>query len=376
MSQTIPEPANANGSLDTNVGQPSLRARARARDQGLLNRGLHELSRYGLLVVLVVVIVVFSLWTSEFFTWTNIRGVLEQNAIIVSVALGAMLPLIAGEFDLSVGAIAGLASVFTVGFGLNQGLSTPLAVICAVLAAATIGLINALVVVKLKVNSFVTTLGTSTLIAGILQLYTGGQDLDSATTGLTNVGRVEVVGLPLSVVVVIGLALALLIITQKLPVGRQLSAVGANRKAAELSGIRPSRKLIVAFVLGATVAGIGGAFYGAQLGSAALATGPTLLLPAFAGAFLGATAITPGRFNVIGTIVAVLVLAFAVQGLEEVGVSSAVQYLVQGGALIVAVAFSEWALNLRRSRLRSAQLQMLIHETEAQPQADDYERGA
>jgi ribose transport system permease protein len=311
-------------------------------------------------LALLLVLIVFSLWVPAlFFTWGNFRGTFDQQAIILAVAMGVMLPLIAGEFDLSVGAIAGLGAVFAVGLCENQGLSPVLAIILSVLAAATIGLANAFIIIKMKVNAFVTTLGTSTVVAGILYAYTNGQDINTAPAALTKIGQTSVIGLPITVVVVLVMAIVLLVITQKLPVGRQLIAIGANRRAAELSGIRPHRKIVFVFVTGAVVAGIAGAFYGAELGSATLSTGPTLILPGFAGAFLGATAITPGRFNILGTIVAVLLLAFVVTGLEEVGVTPAVQYLVQGGALIIAVALSESAITLRQSRLRAAQLELL-----------------
>lgn len=333
------------------------------RKESTSSRALYELGRFGLVLVLILVLVTFSLWVPDtFFVWGSFRGTLDQQSIIMMVALGAMIPLIVGEFDLSVGANAGLAALACVGLAQNQHLAPWLAIAVSILIATAIGLLNGIIVTRLKVSSFVATLGMATILVGVGQAYTGGLDINVAPDGLVSIGRSTIIGLPAPVVVVFATALILLVVLQKLPLGRQLLAVGANRKAAELTGIRPTRRIVLAFAAGGCVVGIGGALYGAQLGTGTQSLGGTLLLPAFAGAFLGATTITPGRFNVIGTIIAVLLLAFTVSGLQQVGLDPWIQYLVQGGALIVAVALSTWATTLRTARLRSAQLEHILIE--------------
>jgi ribose transport system permease protein len=351
-------------SADTGSRPPSEQRRHAASSRG---SAMHELGRFGLLILLVIVIVTFSAWKPDtFFAWPNFQGTFEQQAIILMVAFAAMLTLVVGEFDLTVGANAGLASIFAVGLGEKQHLSPWLALVVAVLIAAAIGLANGMIITRLGVNSFITTLGMGTLLSGIGQLYTGGLDINSAPAGLISIGRAHLFGVSLPVVVAIVTAVVLMVVMQKLPVGRELLAVGANRRAAELTGIRPDRKVVLAFTLAGAVAGVGGGFYGASLGSAGLATGSTLLLPSFAAVFLGATVITPGRYNVLGTIIAVLLLAFTISGLEQVGVDPWAQYVVQGGALIAAVALSSWAIRLRIARLRDAQLQSLTQRAEGE----------
>lgn len=340
--------------------QPGPPQRARTAGDSGGSRLLAELGRFGLVIALAIVFITFSLWTPDsFLTWNNVRSTFDQQAIILMVAFGAMLPLIVGEFDLSIGANAGVAILASVGLSSQQGLNPWLAIVCAILISLFIGIVNGLVITQFKVNSFVATLGMATLLAGLAELYTGGIDLNTAPTGLTDIGRSELFGLALPVWVAAVTAVVLLIVLQKLRVGREFLAVGANRRAAELTGIRTTPRIILSFALGGAVAGIGGSLYGAEIGSASLSTGATLLLPAFAGAFLGATAITPGRYNVIGTITGVLLLAFTVGGLQQVGVKPWVNSVVQGVALIVAVAFSTWAIRLRASRLRKAQLDSL-----------------
>jgi ribose transport system permease protein len=338
-----------------------VRARSTSIDGGTT---LSVLGRFGLPLLLLIVLVVFSLWKPDsFFAWSNFRATFSQQAIILMVAFGAMIPLIVGEFDLSVGANAGLAAIFAVGLCDQQHVPALLALVAAVLISGVVGLVNGVIITLLKVNSFVATLGVATAIGGIGQLYTHQQDLQSSPASLVNIGRAEVIGgLPITVVVAVAVGVVLLIVLQMLPAGRQLLAVGANRRAAELTGLRANARVVGAFVAGGVVVGIGGALYGANLGAASNATGPTLLLPAFAGAFLGSTAISPGRYNVIGTVVAVLLLAFTVSGLEQIGVAPWIEAVVQGVALVAAVAFSSWAIRLRSARLRDAQLALLSAE--------------
>jgi ribose transport system permease protein len=344
---------------------------SRVRDVSSTGSSVLELlGRFGLPIVLLIVLVVFSVWKpASFFTWTNFKATFTQQAVILMVALAAMVPLIVGEFDLSVGANAGLGAIFAVGFCDMQHINPWVSIVLAVLICGTVGLINGLIITRLKVNSFVATLGVATVIGGVGELYTHELDLQGAPAGLESIGRASVFGLPMTVIVGLAVALVLLIVLQYLPVGRQLLAVGSNRRAAELTGIRGDFRVIFAFVAAGLIVGIGGALYGANLGAASNATGPTLLLPAFAGAFLGSTTILPGRFNVLGTIVGVLLLAFMVSGLEQIGVAPWIEPIVQGVALVGAVALSSWAIRLRIARLRAAQLALLDAEREAEPDA-------
>lgn len=360
MSSTT-TPARSGTTPDRSKGAEPKRPEAPAGRSSALT----VLGRFGLPLLLLIVLVTFSLVQPDsFFAWSNFRATFSQQAIILMVALGAMITLIVGEFDLSVGANAGLAAIFTVGLSDRQDVNPWLAILIAIVIATAIGAANGLIVVKLKVNSFVATLGMATAIAGVGQLYTDQTDLQSAPQALTDIARFEIFDLQLTVLVAIVTAIIMLILLQFLPMGRRLLAVGANRRAAELTGISVDRQVVGAFAAGGLVAGIGGALYGANLGGAGNSTGATLLLPAFAGAFLGSTAISPGRFNVIGTVVAVLLLAFTVSGLEQVGVEPWVESVVQGLALIAAVALSSWAIRLRASRLRSSQLRSITEDVE------------
>jgi ribose transport system permease protein len=328
-------------------------------------RSLERLGRLGLPLIVVAVIILFwALEPSTFGTASNIKTTLDQQMPVLIAALAAMIPLVIGEFDLSVGASVSLATTLGVGLATRQSLPVWVAIVLALLAAGTVGLVNGLVVVRLKVNSFVATLATGTVVTGLSLAYLGSLDLFGAPSGLTNLARGHVIpSIPNSTPFALLVAGLLYVALGFLPVGRRMRAVGGNRRAAELTGIDVKRYVIGSFVASGVLSGIAGVTLGMQLGASSASSLGTLLLPAFAAAFLGATTIEPGRFNVPGTVVAVCFLAFTVNGLQLVGVSGWVQPVVNGGALLAAVSLSSAALRLRSARLRDEQLRLLAqHE--------------
>ncbi len=324
------------------------------------NNALNWLSRYALVVFLLVLIVIFSAALPDSFpTAQNLKGILDDQTVVLIAALGVMLTLIVGEFDLSIAGNVALANILVIGLGERQGLPVPAAVALAISASVLVGLANGLIVTKLRVNAFVTTLGMATLLAGISQLYAGGTDLIEPPPGLTSLARNELAGIPLTVIYATVICIALHVALTRTVAGRRMLAVGGNPQAAVLSGIKADRYRIAAFVGDGLLAGIAGALLGARLGSAAVAGNEALLLPVFAAVLLGATVITPGRFNVLGVVIAVYFLAVTVSGLQQLGVAGWVQPAFDGAALIVAVAVSGWAARARVASARREQLREL-----------------
>jgi ribose transport system permease protein len=310
------------------------------------NRGVYtQIGRFGLLALLLIVFAGFSLAKpSEFATWRNIQTTLDQQSPVIIGAFAAMLPLLADAFDLSVAANISLANILVAGLTVNDHVPVAAAIVLAILASTFVGLVNGVVVERLQVNSFVATLGMATLLGGIALAYSHSTDILSVPTSVTNLARDHVLGLPLSVIYALAAALIVGLVLRYLPVGRKLRAVGANPRAAALTGINPGLYRIVAFTLGGTLAGVAGVVLTGQLGAAtADGTANDLLLPIFAAVFLGSTAFTPGRQNVPGTLVAVLFLAFTSSGLVLVGAQQWESPVLNGAALILAVALSSWA---------------------------------
>ncbi|MET7571970.1 ABC transporter permease [Streptomyces sp. NPDC005492] len=332
-----------------------------ARSIGALS---HRLGRYGLLLLLVLTLVSFSLARpEEFATWDNVKSTLDQQTPVIIGGLAVMIPLLTDSIDLSVGANISLANILTAGLTTNSGLSTPLAVVAAILATTAVGLINGLIVERLQVTSFVATLGMATLLGGVGLAYSHSADILTVPSAVTSMVRTEILGLPLSVYYGIVCLLVTALVLRYLPVGRKLRAVGANPRAAALSGIQPGLYRVAAFTLGGTLAGVAGVVLTGQLGSAtASGAANSLLLPIFAAVFLGSTAFTPGRQNVTGLFVAVLFLAFVSSGLVLLGAPLWASPLVNGAALILAVALSSWALRIRARRFRVQQLKQMDRE--------------
>jgi ribose transport system permease protein len=327
-------------------------AGARAR------RRLPELmATYGLAVVFVLVMLVFGLLRpTTFFSAININTILVGQSVTAMLALAEMIPLATRQFDLSVGFHLGMAQVLIVGLQAQNGLSWPLAAVLILLLALVVGAINGVLVTRFRIDSFIATMGVGTLLYGVSNWYSGGQqivgmNLPASFTNLTGI----YFHIPVPALYVAIAAIALWLITERLPVGRSLYVIGASPRAAELTGIRIDRHIIGAFTACGFLSGIAGIMLGSLLQTGTPSVGPEYLLPAFAATLLGATSIRPGRVNVLGTLLAVLILAFSFSGVQQLGAPFYVQYFFNGGILIVAVGLSVYAA-ARRRRSATAEL--------------------
>lgn len=339
----------------------ALRGRTSVHTDGRRSDGTSWIGRYGLLLILVVLLIGFSLAKpSSFATVNNYRSILNNEVVVVLLALAAMMPLIIGEFDLSVAGILGVTQALATGLCALQGLSPGVAVPLSLGAGAVLGLVNGLVIVKFKINAFIATLASSTVMGGVVIWYTNGSPIyQGVPVSLTRLARGSVVGIPLAVVYMVAVAAVLWFVLARLPIGRRLYAVGGNRRAAQLSGIRSERLVIASFIASGTLAGLAGIVLGSELGSTVPGGEGAYLLPAFAGAFLGATAIHSGRFNPIGTVLAAYTLSVAIAGLQQLGAPAWVQPVFNGTVLVLAVGLSGYATRAKAARARTRQLARL-----------------
>ncbi|WP_256993483.1 ABC transporter permease [Rhodococcus sp. 06-418-5] len=313
--------------------------RASARTKGrTFSLGL---DRFSGLYVWVAIIVLFAIWIPDtFMTQGNFRIVAGDQAITAILAIGLIVPLAAGVFDLSIAGVMGF-SVAMVSYQLSQGISTPVAIVTTLLCGALIGAVNGFVVVKLHVDSFIATLGMSSiLLAGTYWVTDGKQITEGFTDGFLDMGSKPFLGLPLPFFYMIAVAAVMYVLLEKTPLGRYLYATGGNRQAARLAGLRVERIMFGALMTSATIAALTGVVLAAKLGTAAPDIGPSYLLPAFSAVFLGSTQIRAGRVNVLGTLIAIYLLATGVKGLQLAGAPSFVNDLFNGLALIVAVALA------------------------------------
>jgi ribose transport system permease protein len=306
---------------------------------------------YGLAVVFVLVMVVFGLLRpANFFSSMNINTVLVGQSVTAMLALAEMVPLATRQFDLSVGFHLGMAQVLIVGLQVQNGLPWPLAAAIILLAAVLIGALNGLLVTRFGIDSFIATMGVGTLLYGISNWYSGGAQITGSNLPTSFTGLSDIVwDVPLPALYVAAVAAVLWVITERLPVGRSLYVIGANPRAAALLGIRTGRYIGGAFIASGVLSGVAGIILGSILETGTPSVGPEYLLPAFAATLLGATSIHPGRVNVVGTLLAVLILAFSFSGVQQLGAAFYVQYFFNGGILIVAVGLSVYAAARRRA---------------------------
>jgi ribose transport system permease protein len=299
------------------------------------------LDRFSGLYVWVAIIVLFAIWIPDLFlTEGNFRIIAGDQAITAMLAIGLIVPLAAGVFDLSIAGVMGF-SVAMVSYQLSQGISAPIAIFTTLLCGALIGAVNGFVVVKLNVDSFIATLGMSSiLLAGTYWVTDGKQITEGFTDGFLDMGSKPFLGLPLPFYYMIIVAAIMYVVLEKTPLGRYLYATGGNRQASRLAGLRVERIMFGALVTSATIAALTGVILAAKLGTAAPDIGPSYLLPAFSAVFLGSTQIRAGRVNVLGTLIAIYLLATGVKGLQLAGAPSYVNDLFNGLALIIAVALA------------------------------------
>jgi ribose transport system permease protein len=304
---------------------------------------------YGLPILALLLAVFFSILLPDSFpTELNVRSILSDKGIIALLSLGAMLPMMAGRIDLTIGFGIVLWHILAISLQVWFHVPWPLAMLLVLLCSGLAGLVNGLLVEVAQIDSFIATLGTGTIFYALALWLSGGrQVMGHLDPGFIDVNALAPLGIPMPAVYVILLGLGLWIMTERLPLGRHLYAIGANEKAAALNGIPVRTHVIGVFVGSGLVAGFTGCVLASKLQIGQANVGLDYLLPALVGAFLGTTTIKPGRVNVLGTIVGVLILAIGISGIQQLGGEFFVEPMFNGATLIIAIAMAGFAQRRR-----------------------------
>lgn len=298
-------------------------------------------SRYGLILAWIVVISIFgALDPSGFLSLGNASTILGTESVILIVSLGLLAPLLAGDFDLSIGAVAALSAMTVAILNVNHGWPIWMCLVVGLTEGVVVGLVNGLVSVSFDIDPFIVTLGTSTIIQGLVLWISGSNTISGVSRTFTNLVNFNVLGIHLVFFMTMLVALLWWYVLAYTPFGRRMLYVGKGRRAAALIGVRVGPTRVAAFIISGGMAAVSGVLYAGLLGSADPTSALNFLLPAFAAAFLGATAFRPGIYNVWGTVVGTYFLISGVAGLQLLGLSSYVQDLFYGGALVGAVVLS------------------------------------
>jgi ribose transport system permease protein len=310
---------------------------------------------YGLLTLTALLFLIFSLTLPRTFpTRDTVDSILSNQSIPAVLALAAMVPIVTGAFDLSIGYALGLAHVMVMQLLVNNGWPWPLACLAVIAGGGVVGVLNGVIVEFGRIDSFIATLGTGSMLYALTGWITDGGRIVPGPQGLpaafTDLYNSTFLGLPVPAFYVLALTLVLWLVLERLPLGRYLYVVGSNPRAADLVGIPIRRYTVWAFAASGLIVGFAGVLLAAQQQIGNPSVGLDYLLPAFVGALLGSTAIKPGRPNALGTLVAVAVLAVGLTGIAQMGADFWTIPLFHGGTLLLAVGLAGYAA---RRRLRT-----------------------
>lgn len=304
---------------------------------------IDQIEKFGLIIAWAVTILIFgALRPDTFLTWSTFSTILGSQAVLVVATLGLIIPLTASDFDLSVASVLTLSSMMIAVLNVNYGVPVGMAVLAAIAMGLVTGLVNGFFILYFRIHSLIVTLGVGTFLHGITLWISDSMTISGISYSLVNAVIVwRFLGVPLGFYYALAVCILIWYVFSYTAAGRRLLFVGRNREVARLSGISVARVRLGALVCSALLGALAGVLYAGTTGAADPGSGLTYLLPAFAASFLGATGITPGRFNPWGATIAVYFLVTGITGLSILGISTFVQDLFYGGALVIAVTLSQ-----------------------------------
>jgi ribose transport system permease protein len=309
-------------------------------------------ARYATILGLVVMLAVFAVLSPRFFpTVGNFTNVLNQASLTMIIAAGLTLAVIVGELDLSIGFAASLHGILVTGLVISQHLPIPAAIAVVLALGALIGMINGLIVTKLKVNSVIATLGVGTILTGLAFAYSAGAPIVAGMPEAflqLSLGR-WLFGVPNNIVVMALVLGGLWLLVERTSLGQEIQAVGGNPSAARLAGIDVDRIKVLGFVVSGICSALTGILLASRLGSGTASAADSYLMTAFAAVFLGSATLRDGEFHVLGTLIGALIIAFGFNGLNIFGAPTYSQYVLQGAILITAVGLSSLGRSIAES---------------------------
>ncbi|MBQ8086936.1 MAG: ABC transporter permease [Clostridia bacterium] len=303
-----------------------------------MSRARKLFQSYGTLVALGIIIALFSaLKPKAFFTVKNFLYVTRQIAPLTLIATGATLVMSVNEFDLSIGSMASLGGVIAAMLAVN-GLPMPLCFLLPLLVCMALGLVNGFIVARFQVLSFITSLGMSTVVSGLIFRLTGGASVfQNIPPQFSWLGNYKLGSIPLlSVIMVVFVLLFTFFMRHTVP-GRQMYAIGGNEEAARIAGIRVALNKTLAFILCAGMSAITGMLLASRVGSANTTAGDAYFLKAYAAVYIGCTVSRQGVPNVPGTLVGAAILGCLENGLTMLQMPTYMQDIITGVIIILAV---------------------------------------
>lgn len=316
----------------------------RAPDRGTLLRGrwLVRGSDLTLLVIAIAAFTVLAATTSgNLLTGDTLRALFQYLAVPILVGLAQMSVLAVGQMNLSVGVTTGFTAMVAAWLMVRAGLPAPIAVAAAVLLGGAIGLVNGLLVVLTRINGFIVTLATMTVVDGLRYGVNGTGTFQNYSSRLVSLGQGSVLGVPNVFLLALIVAAAVALFFRRAVLGRQLLASGGNPLAARLSGISNDRAIVAAHVLSGLLAGVAGIVELALSGSVNASIGDDLLLPSFAAPIIGGVALTGGVVAVLGTCLAAFIVRLVDVAQAQYSIDPSWVDLIIGAVVLGAVLITQ-----------------------------------
>jgi ribose/xylose/arabinose/galactoside ABC-type transport system permease subunit len=298
-----------------------------------------DLPRYFLLIATVLVAIFFWILQPKFMTLENFSNIFSASAAIGTMAIAVVIALASGEMNFAVGAQATLAAI-VVGVLLDiNGIPYSAAFLAGVGAAMLSGLLGIGLTLKIGVPSFIATVGVSTLVIGFVKLLTGNKIYYSANwpKSFAYIGQGFIGSIPVIIIAFAIIIAVTWILVDFTRLGRHIFAVGTNMTACRQVGINNKKIKLIAFMLSSAIAGISGIFVASRSLRVEPTLGSNIMMGAFAAAFLGGTFLRPGRFNIQGTVVSVILMTIIQNGIYSTGSGYATGFFFQGVIFLLAV---------------------------------------
>lgn len=297
--------------------------------------------RFAMVGVAIVLAIVAQVAYPGFFAWTSIQQMLSQNTGQGLVAMGMTFVIIAAGFDLSVAAVFALGAVAYVGLG--QDMSLGLAFILVILIGMAAGVVNGVIITKVRVNAFVATLGTASIFSGIAYIASGSQTLSSTKSSITHLGLDDWLGIQIPIWFLVGALVIGGVLLALTVFGRSVYSVGGNREAARLAGLRVDLITIVTYVIVGAMAALAGILSASTTGIAAANEGAEITLAAIAIVIIGGTSLFGGEGAMWRTAIGLAIFAMIDHLFILMNVNTPGQLLAKGVIVILAVAIDAWS---------------------------------
>jgi fructose transport system permease protein len=309
-----------------------------------LKSKLPPIGQLGPFIALAIACAFFSFTTERFFSGENLSLILQQVMVVGVIAIGQTLIILTAGIDLSCGMVMALGSIVMTKLAADLGMPAPLAILCGVGATAAFGLLNGLLVTRIKLPPFIVTLGTFNIAFAVTQLYSEAQTVTDVPEMMTWLGNTFALGgtnVAYGTVLMIGLYLGVWFWLRETAAGRHVYAVGNNPEATRLVGIPTERVILGVYVLAGVFYGIASLLAVARTGVGDPNAGQTENLDAITAVVLGGTSLFGGRGVIIGSLIGAVVVGVLRNGLTLMGVSSVYQVLITGILVILAVTVDQ-----------------------------------